>query len=492
MTGFGTSRSSTPGPRAPRMPPTRPIPRSRKGFSMRFIKNGLLLLAAACLAASLSCGKDEQEAQKFNRADEDTFKRDMSDLTSFKLSNGITVYLQEERTDHQVAIEAIYRAGYTNDPKGEVQLAHLAEHLSMKCATGNMPAGESMDLVREHHGMISAEAVADFIHIDYVVDAENLDETLGIEASRLREIRCDEDVLKAQKAEVLAEFDRTLADPKSTLTRLSLMALAQVAYFGQTHIPIRAGVDKLTLDEVHRFHQAFYRPDDMILVLIGNFTKADAEALVRKHFESIPSRAGAPDPTFAIARSMRVTWDLPASVIYLVSPGPFESFEERMILSMFGAYFRQVLNNSQDAFGVCKAIACSNQVYSVGRLPFFIFAQPKEGFTNQNVLPILYAHLDQTVAALNDKQVEMIKTSMTSFVTTSMLKANVPDYPLMHHQVIGQEGLNIGMKDMLRDGRSVDEFVGEIETITPDEFRAVIAKRVSRAALLNVSVEQGR
>ena len=139
------------------------------------IRIGLGLAAALSLLSLTSCGKNEQEAQKFNRASDETFKRDMSDISSFKLANGISVYLQEERTDNQVAIEVVYRAGYTRDPRGKVQLAHLTEHMAMHCATGPYKTGETMSLVKDKKGMISAEAVADFIHVDYVVDASRLD-----------------------------------------------------------------------------------------------------------------------------------------------------------------------------------------------------------------------------------------------------------------------------------------------------------------------------
>jgi predicted Zn-dependent peptidase len=108
----------------------------------------------------------------------------MSDLTTFKLANGISVYLQEERTDNQVAIEAVYRAGYTRDPKGKVQLAHLTEHMAMYCASGPYKAGETMNLVKEHGGMIAAEAVADFIHVDAWWMQRWM--KLAIEASRLK------------------------------------------------------------------------------------------------------------------------------------------------------------------------------------------------------------------------------------------------------------------------------------------------------------------
>jgi predicted Zn-dependent peptidase len=444
---------------------------------------------AACVLFVLSCQKDEKYSQHFNKASDENFKRDMSDLTSFKLANGITVYLQEEHTSSEVAIEAVYRAGYITDPKGKVQLAHLTEHMAMNCASGPYKAGETMKLVKDHKGMISAEALADFIHVDYVVDADKLDETLGIEADRLKGLNCDQSTLQQQQKDVVAEFAKSLQDLKGNLARVSLGALAHVIYWGETYIPMEAGVAKLTLDDVHQYHDSHYRPDDMVLVLIGNFKKADAEALVRKHFESIPSRPTSPDPKFVISRATKASWDVPARVSYYVVPGPFDP-KERLVLTMFGAFLAGLLQNSPDVYQNVQAIYISNQSYPVGRLPFFIFLQALEGFTTEKAVPALFARFDQAVTALDDdKRVELIKTGMTTFITSSGLKSDEPDFPMLHFQVIGQEALNVCLKHMVLDGRSPDEFAAEIEAITPDEFRAIVKKRLDRSKLIAVSID---
>lgn len=457
---------------------------------MRTLRFAAVTVAAACVVFALSCQKNEKYSQQFNKSTDENFHRDMSDLSSFKLANGITVYMQEERTDKEVAVEAVYRAGYTRDPKGKVQLAHLTEHMAMHCGSGPYKTGETMSLVKDHKGMISAEALADFIHVDYVVDQSKLDETLAIEASRLTALTCDQETLEAQAKEVVAEFDKSLKDEKGNLTRVSLGALSQIIYYGQTDIPMEAGVAKLTLDDVHRFHDTHYRPDDMVLVLIGNFKKAEAEALVRKHFESIPSRPAVPEPEFVVKKSTRATWDVPASVSYFIAPGPFPDPKERVILTMFGAFLAQLLQNSPDVYQNCQAVYSSNQSYPVGRLPFFIFMQAKEGFTTEKAVPALFARIDQAVQALDDdKRVELIKTGMVSFITSSGLKADEPDFPMVHFQVIGQEALTVCLKHMVLDGRSPDEFTAAVQAITPEEFRSVVKKHIDRSHLIAVSIE---
>jgi len=456
---------------------------------MRTLRFAAVAAVAACVLFALACQKNDKYSQHFNKSTDENFKRDMSEMSSFKLANGITVYLQEERTSDEVAIEAVYRAGYVRDPKGKVQLAHLTEHMLMKCASGPYKAGETMSIVQDHKGMISAEAVADFIHVDYVVNITKLDETLAIEASRLQELSCDEATLKAQQKDVVGEFDKAIKEGKGNIARVSLGALTQVAYYGQTTIPMESGVNKLTLDDVHKFHDTHYRPDDMVLVLIGNFKKADAEAMVRKHFESIPSRPAVPEPTFVINKNTKATWDVPASISYYMVPGPFDP-RERLVLTMFGAFLAQLLQQSPDVYSNAAAIYTSNQSYPVGRLPFFVFLQAQEGFTTQKAVPALFARYDQAMQALDDdKRVELVKTGMVSFITSSGLKSDEPDFPMMHYQVIGQEALNVCLKHMLLDGRSADEYAAAVQAITPEEFRAIVKKRLDRSKLISVSID---
>jgi len=89
----------------------------------------------------------------------------------------------------------------------------------------------------------------------------------------------------------------------------------------------------------------------------------------------------------------------------------------------------------------------------------------------------------------DDKRVELVKTGMVSFITSSGLKSDEPDFPMMHYQVIGQEALNVCLKHMLLDGRSADEFAAAVQAITPEEFRAIVKKRLDRSKLISVSID---
>jgi hypothetical protein len=177
-------------------------------------------------------------------------------------------------------------------------------------------------------------------------------------------------------------------------------------------------------------------------------------------------------------------------VTYFVAPGPYADAKERLILTMFGSYMQQIYSQSADVYENCRTVYVSNPSYPVGRLPFFIFVQAKDGFNTDLATPALFGHIDQAIQSLDDdRRVELIKTNLVSFVTSSGLKPDEPDYPVMHFQVIGQEALNVCLKHMLLDGRTPDQFADEVNAITAEEFRTVVKKRIDRNALLNITID---
>jgi zinc protease len=448
---------------------------------------GAGLAAAALMAGLVSCGKDEQEAAKFERADSDTFVREMSDVSSFTLSNGIVVYLQEERTADQVAVEVLYRAGFMDEPRGKPQLSHVAEHLTIHCGAGDLGPEGAVKLIQENRGMINAETVSDFSHIDYVVRSERLEKVLEIEALRMTSVNCDEATRRTEMDKVMHEIDEVVTNPKGSLAKYGMMALNQALYHGEKFVPIRSGAEDITNEDAAQFLRQYYRPNDAVVVIIGNLDKAEMERLVRKHLEPLPRRDDPPARPTARTGNIAAKWDIDAQAFYLVAPGPYANERERLILTMFGSYLHQALMTTEEVYGPCRSVYASNQVYRVDDIPFFVFAEPGMGYTIADIRPSIRDFVMSLAGNLEDGRIDAIKSGMVSFVTTTTMKRDVPDYPLGHHQVIGQEALNIGMKHSLREGRPLDEFVAEINAISPDEFRTVVGRYINNSTFQEVT-----
>src|SRR5258708_7369268 len=208
------------------------------------------------------------------------------------LPNGLQVYESLDRTTPNVTVQMWYGVGSKDDPQGRSGFAHLFEHLMFK-ATRDLPA-ESFDrLTEDVGGLNNASTADDFTNYYEVVPANHLQRLLWAEAERMGTLVVDEADFKSERNVVEEELrQRVLAAPYG---RLFSLYLPQATY--STHPYHRPGIgsiedlDAPPLDDVRAFHQAYYRPDNAALIVVGNFDEAQLDPWVDKYFGSLRNPA---------------------------------------------------------------------------------------------------------------------------------------------------------------------------------------------------------
>jgi zinc protease len=206
-------------------------------------------------------------------------------FTKRVLPNGLQVYESLDRATPNVTVQVWYGVGSKDDPGGRSGFAHLFEHLMFK-ATRDLPA-ESFDrLTEDVGGMNNASTWDDFTNYFEVVPAEHLERLVWAESERMGSLVIDEANFKSERDVVKEELrQRVLAQPYG---RLFSLYVPQATY--TTHPYHRPGIgsieelDAATLDDVRAFHQAYYRPDNAALIVVGNFDEAQLNAWVDRYF----------------------------------------------------------------------------------------------------------------------------------------------------------------------------------------------------------------
>lgn len=444
-------------------------------------------LALLVITTAAGCDKDPREASKFPRQDQQDEADRISELRYVQLDNGISVYLQEENSDVLVSVEVLYGAGFANEKKDQVQTAHVVEHAVVHGATKSYQPEEALDRLSKY-GMAAAEAVATYTHFDYFVPNDKLDEVLEMEAERLTSIRFNEDVVRKETEKAVGEIDRILGSDNASLTKFSLMSVNQVIKHGATFVPVYSGAFDLTLDELEEFHNEYYRPDDMVIVIMGGIDLDKAEALVRKHFESIPPRPKPAPIPVTIKGDVDATWDVDAEVVCIVFPGPYADYKERLMLDMFGSFLRGYLANSTSIQGIARGIYVSNPVYPVGEFPFFIYGESRAQSSIADLRNELVQLTESSMDMFDDKLVERLKLNMKGFVESSMIKQANPYVP--RQQYLGQEALNTGVKHMFLEGLSRDEFYAMVDSVTRADFVAALNKYITSDNMHTVTLHR--
>ncbi|GAB3385070.1 M16 family metallopeptidase [Lysobacter fragariae] len=250
--------------------------------------------------------------------------------TTRTLPNGLKVYAIRDTTTANVAVEVWYDVGSKDDPKGRSGFAHLFEHLLFK-STRNMPS-ETFDRMTEDVGGFNNAATADDFTFYYeVIPANHLQRLLWAEAERMGSLVVDEAVFKSERDVVKEEFrQRYMARPYGKLFGLYV---PQTSY--DVHPYARPGIGNIdelnasTVDDVRAFHATYYRPDNAVLVVSGNFDPAQLDKWINQYFGPIkqPKRAvprvTAVEPARTAARDYLVYEpNTPLPAVALTYPAP--------------------------------------------------------------------------------------------------------------------------------------------------------------------------
>jgi len=204
------------------------------------------------------------------------------------LPNGLKVYSIRDPGSANVSVQMWYEVGSRDDPRGRSGFAHLFEHLMFK-ATRNLGPEQFDRLTEDVGGFNNASTNDDFTNYYEVVPANHLQRLLWAEAERMRSLVIDPASFASERDVVKEELrSRVLAAPYG---RLFYLYYPQVSYsvdpYARPGIGSIEDLDAATVDDVRAFHATYYRPDNAVLVVAGNFDQAKFDSWVDQYFKSI-------------------------------------------------------------------------------------------------------------------------------------------------------------------------------------------------------------
>src|SRR5579871_1422913 len=204
------------------------------------------------------------------------------------LPNGLKVITALDRSTPNVTVQVWYGVGAKNDPPGRSGFAHLFEHMMFK-ATRDMPP-ENMDRLTEDVGGMNNAFTADDTTAFYeVIPSADLQRLLWAEADRMSALVVDKANFDSERQVVEEELrQRVLADPYGRLLYYLIPENTFAVHpYKRAAIGSIEDLNAATLDDVQRFHATFYRPDNAVLVIAGNFDPAQANACVDQYFGAL-------------------------------------------------------------------------------------------------------------------------------------------------------------------------------------------------------------
>ena len=210
------------------------------------------------------------------------------------LANGLRVYAIRDATSSNVSVQVWYDVGSRDDPRGRSGFAHLFEHMMFK-STRNMVPEQFDRLTEDVGGFNNASTNDDYTNYFEVVPANHLQRLLWAEAERMGSLVVEPGFFASERDVVKEEYrSRVLAAPYG---RMFYLYFPQISYdvlpYGRPGIGSIEDLDAATIEDVRAFHATYYRPDNAVLVVAGNFDPAQLDRWVDNYFGPIARPAGA-------------------------------------------------------------------------------------------------------------------------------------------------------------------------------------------------------
>ena len=211
--------------------------------------------------------------------------------TDRTLANGLRVLSAADNSSPTVAIQVWYHVGSKDDPASRSGFAHLFEHIMFK-STKNMKS-EMMDRLTEDVGGFNNAFTNDDVTVYFeVVPSNYLETLLWAEADRLSGLNVDDPNFKSERDVVKEEYRQgVLAPPYGRFEYLLQQKSFQEHPYKRPTIGSIEDLDAALLKDVQDFHATFYRPDNVTMVVVGDFEQAQFDKWVDKYFAPIAKPA---------------------------------------------------------------------------------------------------------------------------------------------------------------------------------------------------------
>jgi zinc protease len=216
------------------------------------------------------------------------------------LSNGLRVLTKEIKDTDVVALDIYVGAGSADENEENNGISHFIEHMLFKGTSKRQP-GEASRLIESVGGHWNGATSRDFTHYYVVVPKRSFDLAIEYLADLIMNPLFDESELARERLVVLEEIRRSQDNPTSELWTLAYRTAFKSHPYRLPILGSKGVVEKIKRQEMLGWYHTHYVPNNMTLVICGDFKKREILSKVREAFSGfrarpLPQRVRASEP----------------------------------------------------------------------------------------------------------------------------------------------------------------------------------------------------
>ncbi len=201
----------------------------------------------------------------------------------YQLKNGLNVLLLESHKSPVVSVQMWVKTGSADEQKGIEGISHFIEHLVFK-GTPKYKVGEIAAAVEGSGGELNAYTSFDQT-VFYVTISRQFTETaLDVISQMMGFPEFDPTEVNNEREVVIEEIKRGLDNPGRKSSQLLFSSLYKKHPYGKPVIGYESIIKKVSVKKIKEYFQSRYVPENMFLVVAGNFESKKMKSQVEEYF----------------------------------------------------------------------------------------------------------------------------------------------------------------------------------------------------------------
>lgn len=408
-----------------------------------------------------------------------------TNYTTVTLANGLQAYLIEDHRQPIAVSMVWYNIGSADEKPGKSGIAHLLEHLMFK-GTDKIPPQEFSKIIARLGGVDNASTSADYTNYYQMINVENLDKALAMEADRMENLKLSEEDFQTELAVVIQERQQRIDNsPWGRFYEKIMSAL-------YTHLPYKiittgtmADLDNLTRQDALDWYKSYYRPNNAKIIIIGDVSPYDFKRLITEKFANLKEKefsikAWANEPLYKEPKRLEIEDKQIKSPSYYkifrvpsafagvngAKPNQQDMYNliilESLLANSKSSYLYQELVLDQQ---VANSVGVDYSPVSKAETTFDFSLQIKDEISKENAEKTLRLSLDKFITEFND--VEKLETAKTEIKASQIYSK---DDSIAFARSLGK---------FISAGGTIeqyDQFFTNIDSVTQESLKATAKK----------------
>ena len=210
----------------------------------------------------------------------------------YTLPNGLTVILNEDKSDPIVAQAVYYHVGSSREVPGKTGFAHLFEHMMFQ-KSENIGEDQFFKNIQGAGGTLNGSTNQDRTNYYEIIPKNSLEMAIWMESDRMGYLENTVTRTALSNQQNVVQNEKRESVDNAAYGFNQFLILKNLYPKGHPYswdvIGDMTDLTNATVEDVKAFHKKFYSPNNATLVISGDFNKEELKAWIEKYYGSIPA-----------------------------------------------------------------------------------------------------------------------------------------------------------------------------------------------------------